>query len=176
MSGYDFDFGTGNNTKAYAGVGIAIGVLILLLIVAVVIAAGIHFMGWFRQKLPGEACSEATDCGEGLTCQSEKCTVPAAQTTSCGPEANAVNCTDYCPNCLINNPDNLPSSTTAYVQETDTDYPGNDLYYISNQTLDNMKKICDADPRCLGFNSEGWFKSSMATKEAKPGFISHKKP
>lgn len=173
MSTYDFGLGTTNKKKG-AAMGIVVGILVLLLIAAVVIAVGMHFLGWFRQKLPGESCSETTDCGEGLACQAEKCAVPTAP--SCGPEANPANCADYCPNCLIGHPDNLPPSTTAYVEEADTDYPGNDLYYVSNQSFDNMRKICDADPACLGFNSSGWFKNNVDGRATATGVTFHKKP
>jgi len=45
-----------------------------------------------------------------------------------------------------------------------TDAPGNDLRNAGTSDVCQLVKLCDADPRCRGFNSNGWLKSSVGGK------------
>ena len=56
----------------------------------------------------------------------------------------------------------LPSSNN-YSFHQGKDSHGYDIekYWFEGITIDHMKARCDADPKCLGFNSNGWMKKYL---------------
>ncbi len=53
----------------------------------------------------------------------------------------------------------------GYIYYPNKDSPGNDLYYKSGFSIDDMKKIADADSNCIAFNTYGYFKNDIVLEK-----------
>ena len=57
--------------------------------------------------------------------------------------------------------------TTNYTVATNIDSPGSDIGHYPGNTVDQLKAICNRNPTCLGFNSNGnRFSSCILWNEA----------
>lgn len=54
------------------------------------------------------------------------------------------------------------TSQNSYTVYEAVDAPGNDIFQAWNLDVDVLKRLCDTDPGCAGFNSQGWMKTSVA--------------
>jgi len=63
------------------------------------------------------------------------------------------------------------NSLSGYTVYPDMDANGNDIRNASEATsLADLKRICDAESRCLGFNYPGkWMKFNVSARGAYPG-------
>ena len=46
----------------------------------------------------------------------------------------------------------------GYIFHSNKDSDGGDIQECKNNTLEELKKLADKDPKCLGFNTRGWLK------------------
>jgi hypothetical protein len=61
------------------------------------------------------------------------------------------------------------NSSSGYTGETGNDYPGNDIKCEGGVSYDELKRRCDADPACLGFNTAQSWGPGGCTKFANKG-------
>ena len=56
---------------------------------------------------------------------------------------------------------------SSYKVMKEHDSSGNDIFHAKGATIDELKALCDADDKCLGFNSVGYVKSVVKPAEMK---------
>lgn len=76
-------------------------------------------------------------------------------------------------NVYYTTPNSSPDCNQIYSTTTNTDAPGNDLGFYSNQSIASCKTLCDNNPSCGGFvfntsnNNSCWTKSSNLDNKGK---------
>lgn len=55
------------------------------------------------------------------------------------------------------------------------DVPYGDIVQVSIHSPTHLAVLCDADPDCVGFNSNGWLKSVKGKKAPKEGCVWYEK-
>jgi len=57
---------------------------------------------------------------------------------------------------------------SSYKVLKDHDRTGHDITHVKDKTIDELKALCDADDKCLGFNDVGYLKNYVSN----PGKLS----
>ncbi|EGD83338.1 lysosomal alpha-N-acetyl glucosaminidase [Salpingoeca rosetta] len=61
------------------------------------------------------------------------------------------------------------SSSSNYTVSTGFDVPFKDIYQGWTRDVAQLQILCDADPTCVGFNSNGYLKNSLTPSKSSPG-------
>jgi chromosome segregation ATPase len=60
---------------------------------------------------------------------------------------------------------NSENAVKTYAKKEGKDSGGGNMERLAGKSVEELEEACSADPTCVGFNSAGWLKSSLAPEE-----------